>query len=360
MEVEKLVGLKQYSLNKGEKQKVLFPLLKELHFYHLKHSKEYAKIVDRLFPGNIETLADLPFLPVTLFKNFEIKSIEDKAVYKTLISSGTTGSTPSKIFLDTETANLQTSALSNIMQFILGKERLPMLIVDTDALIKDRTLFSARGAGVLGMSIFGKSHFYLMDKNMKVKEDELKQFLEKHQHERMLIFGFTFMVWEYLYEQDFDFRVDLSKAVLVHSGGWKKLIEKSVSNEIFKQKLHEKFGLNNIYNFYGMVEQVGSVFLECEKGYLHTPNFADVIIRNPIDFSVCKTGEEGLMQVLSALPKSYPGISLLTEDTGVVIGEDNCECGRKGKYFKVLGRVKKAELRGCSDTFAFNAEALNK
>ena len=234
-----------------------------------------------------------------------------------------------------------------------------MLVVDTEALIKDRTLFSARGAGVLGMSIFGKSHFYLMDKDMKIKEDAFKEFLNRHQNERILIFGFTFMVWEYLYEQFRGDGIDLSKAVLVHSGGWKKLIEKSVSNDIFKQKLHDKFGLKDIYNFYGMVEQVGSVFLECEKGYLHTPNFADIIIRNQMDFSVCKTGEEGLIQVLSVLPRSYPGISLLTEDLGIVIGEDNCACGRKGKYFNVLGRVKKAELRGCSDTFAFNSEALN-
>ena len=118
MEVDKLIALKQYSLNKEEKQKTLFPLLKELHSYHLKHSKEYAKIVERLFPGKVERMDDLPFLPVTLFKNFDMKSIEDKAIYKTLISSGTSGSSPSKIFLDTETANLQTQALSSIMQYI--------------------------------------------------------------------------------------------------------------------------------------------------------------------------------------------------------------------------------------------------
>jgi hypothetical protein len=35
----------------------------------------------------------------------------------------------------------------------------------------------------------------------------------------------------------------------------------------------------------------------------------------------------------------------------VILGEDDCKCGRKGKYFKVLGRIKKAKIRGCSDTF---------
>jgi hypothetical protein len=36
----------------------------------------------------------------------------------------------------------------------------------------------------------------------------------------------------------------------------------------------------------------------------------------------------------------------------VILGEDDCPCGRKGKYIKVLGRIRNAEIRGCSDTYA--------
>ena len=43
---------------------------------------------------------------------------------------------------------------------------------------------------------------------------------------------------------------------------------------------------------------------------------------------------KGLIQLFSLLPKSYPGHSLLTEDEGVLLGEDDCKCGRHGKYFK--------------------------
>lgn len=55
--------------------------------------------------------------------------------------------------------------------------------------------------------------------------------------------------------------------------------------------------------------------------------------------------------MLSLLPRSYPGHSLLTEDMGVLLGEDDCPCGRLGKYVRVTGRVPKAEVRGCSDTY---------
>ena len=100
-----------------------------------------------------------------------------------------------------------------------------------------------------------------------------------------------------------------------------------------------------------MVEQVGSIFVECEAGRLHAPSFADVIIRRPQDWSVADQGEEGLIQVLSCLPQSYPGHSLLTEDLGTLIGTDDCPCGRHGRTFSVSGRLPKAEVRGCSDTF---------
>ena len=59
----------------------------------------------------------------------------------------------------------------------------------------------------------------------------------------------------------------------------------------------------------------------------------------------------GIIQVLSVLPGSYPGHSLLTEDEGTLLGEDDCPCGRFGKYFKVSGRIRNAEIRGCSDTY---------
>ena len=86
-------------------------------------------------------------------------------------------------------------------------------------------------------------------------------------------------------------------------------------------------------------------------GHLHTSVYSDIIIRRAHDFSIADIGEKGIIQVLSILPYSYPGHSLLTEDEGILLGEDNCSCGRFGKYFKIVGRLQNAEIRGCSDTY---------
>ena len=165
------------------------------------------------------------------------------------------------------------------------------------------------------------------------------------------------MIWQHFYKELLRLRkegisFDLSNGILIHGGGWKKLISEAVSQEEFHARLKEACGLENIHDYYGMVEQTGCIYMQCEYGHLHASIFSDIIIRKPEDFSECGLGERGIIQVLSTIPESYPGHSLITEDEGILLGVDDCPCGRKGKYFKVIGRLKNAEIRGCSDTYA--------
>ncbi|MES2774855.1 MAG: acyl-protein synthetase [Bacteroidota bacterium] len=353
MRADKLFTIPPFSLNKTEKATALLPVLDELVQHHLEYCPPFGKYVQAagFKQRGYDNMEDIPFLPVSVFKNHQLKSIAEADVFKVLTSSGTTGQIPSKIFLDKDTANVQTKALAHIVTSVIGQERLPMLIIDSKSVLRDRASFSARGAGILGLSVFGKQHTYLLDDSYELNLTEVDKFLEVNNGKPMLLFGFTFMVWQFMFQLAEKRKVDLSQAILFHSGGWKKMIEMSVTNEIFKQTLNEKFGLKRAHNFYGMVEQVGSVFIENSEGHLHCSAFSDVIIRNPLDFSVMPHGEKGLIQVISVLPESYPGISLLTEDMGICHGEDNASNGWKGKYFSILGRAAKAELRGCSDTF---------
>jgi hypothetical protein len=145
--------------------------------------------------------------------------------------------------------------------------------------------------------------------------------------------------------------LDLSNGILIHSGGWKKLIDIAVDNAEFRKRFAEDTGLTQIYNYYGMIEQIGTVFLEGRSGNsLYCPDFADVIIRNPETWEEQPVGVPGVIEVISTLPRSYPGHVLLTEDLGVVHGVDDGDW--PGKRFSVLGRLPRAEARGCSDTFS--------
>lgn len=350
------LNIEPYSMTKDEKNRFLTECLGDLCRHHYMNCKEYKKMMDAQgFDVNcINSYYDIPFLPVRLFKEYELKSIDDELVRKTMTSSGTTGQQVSKIFLDKETSSNQTKTLTRIVSSYIGKKRLPMIILDTSALLKNREMFSARGAGILGFSMFAKDKFYALDENMELDIEGMKEFLEKHSGEEIFLFGFTFMIWQHFYRELLrtGYKPDLSKGTMIHGGGWKKLVSEAVSPEQFKKELKKVCGIERVYDYYGMVEQTGTIYMECECGHLHTPVFSDVIIRRAEDFSVADTGEEGLIEVVSILPKSYPGHVLLTEDSGVILGEDDCPCGRKGKYFKINGRIKNAEIRGCSDTYA--------
>ena len=350
-----LIAGDPFGLTQPEKERVLLEELNRLTRFHYAHSSSYRRLLD--VTGGLQearSLDQVPYLPIGLFKSHLLKSVPDEEVFKVLTSSGTTGQQVSRIVLDRETAALQSEALASIMGHVLGPRRLPMVIVDSRAILRDRKTFSARAAGVLGMMSFGRQHFFALDEEMRLDVEGLTAFLAEHGDAPFLIFGFTFMVWEYLYRPLTSSGLDLSQGVLIHSGGWKKLVEQAVSNAVFKQKLNEASGLARVFNFYGMVEQVGSVFLEGDDGALYPPSFADVIVRDPVTWEEAPVGQPGVLQVLSTLPGSYPGHSLLTEDLGVVHGVDDSTCGRGGKRFSVLGRVPKAELRGCSDTHAYS------
>jgi len=235
---------------------------------------------------------------------------------------------------------------------ILGKKRLPMLVIDTEAVFRDPATMSARGAGVLGLMKYGRNHVFALDEKLKPRPHAVRAFLEEFRGQPFFMFGFTFITWLNFYEEFKNKGFDLSLGTLIHSGGWKKMIDRAVGNEEYRASFKAAFGLERIYNFYGMVEQIGSIFLEGPEGLLHPPNFADVIIRDPESWAPLPNGREGVIQLLSLLPHSYPGHSVLTEDIGIIESEDCGTSGWSGKGLRIIGRVPKAELRGCSDVVA--------
>ena len=360
MTFNEILNIAPFELDKSRKNKLLTQRLRELTDFHDKHCREYHNILRAVnFDSEkVNLYNELPFLPVRLFKELELKSVNDSEIVKIMTSSGTTGQAVSKIFLDKITAMNQQRAMIKIVSDFTGSERMPMIIIDSPSVIKNRAMFSARGAGILGFSILGTEKIYALDENMQLNIKALREFLDINSGKKILLFGFTFMIWQYFYKalQNLSEKFNLSNGILIHGGGWKKLESESVSPSEFHDKLNEICGLDKIYNYYGMVEQTGCIYMQCEHGNLHASIFSDVITRRGFDFSECDIGENGIIQVVSVIPESYPGHSLLTEDEGVILGVDDCPCGRKGKYFRINGRLKRAELRGCSDTYAANIE----
>lgn len=354
--LEDFYQLEPYALNKKEKEQMLTSELIELTRMHREKCPEYNRLLTAIGydETKVQSYRDIPFYPVRMFKELDLLSIPREQIFKTMTSSGTTGQAVSKIYLDKENAGVPQKVMIKILNDYLGKKRLPILIIDTPSVLKDRKSFSARGAAILGLRVLGTEFVYALNDDMSLNQEVFEQFMDKHNGEKFLIFGFTFMVWQHFYKEllKLERKYDMSEAWLMQSGGWKKLRSEAITREDFKARMKEVCGLQHFLDHYGMVEQTGCIYAECECGHLHASIYSDVITRRYEDFSPCEIGEKGIIQVVSVLPRSYPGHSLLTEDEGVILGEDDCPCGRKGKYIQILGRMKSAELRGCSDTYA--------
>lgn len=343
-----------YGLNRKRKALVMLDSLQSLNRHHQGACPAYRQILEKLWKEqNFKSIETLPFLPVRLFKHERLLSVQQSEVVKTMTSSGTSGQSVSQIFLDKQTSAMQVKVLSRIMGEFIGPRRLPMLVIDCRDTMANRQKFSARTAGILGFSMFGRDVEFALDDDMSLNEERVSQFVKKHDGQPILLFGFTFIVWLHLLRwlESSKKYIQLENGILIHGGGWKQLQSQAVDPQEFKQRLRGVTGISHVHNYYGMVEQTGSVFMECEHNHLHASAWSEVIIRDPIDFTPLLPGQPGLIQLLSVIPRSYPGHSLLTEDEGVLLGIDDCPCGRLGAYFKVLGRIQNAETRGCSDTY---------
>ena len=350
-ELDALLATAPFALDDEGKRDRFAIALGQLTRHHRDQCPDYARILDILgFDGAApHRVEDFPFLPARLFKLRRLQSVADTAVHKVLTSSGTSGQAPSRIVLDGPTASLQSRLLAAIVGDFIGKARLPMLVIDAPATVKGRAAVSARAAAILGFSLFGRAPVHALGDDMALDWDRIDQFHAAHAHPPELQFG-TFVVWRHFVAalRAAGRRLPLERGVLIHGGGWKMLTDRAVDDAAFKAGLAEATGITRVHDYYGMVEQTGSIFMQCQAGRLHCPVQADVVIRGA-DFAPLPMGRRGLVELVSLLPRSYPGHVLLTEDEGTVVGLDDCPCGRLGKTLVVHGRAATAEIRGCSD-----------
>jgi phenylacetate-coenzyme A ligase PaaK-like adenylate-forming protein len=322
---------------------------KMLDYHHRVHCGEYGRFHDQEFPESHKAtkLEEMPFLPISAFKYFDLKSIADNDVYRVMFSSGTSGRR-SKVFLDRSTAKAQATELAKTLSEEFGGSRFPMITIQPKE--SSDTYFTASKAAQIGFSVMATKS---VDCSTTPTVEEITSFEDLRTNARdgvVIIFGFTYNVWSFLSHLKLvGIRDLLPNSILIHGGGWKKLEDKKVSASKFSKLAKDVLGAQRVANYYGLVEQTGTIFLECKFGNKHEPAVGAVIVRDPRTLHPLNQGEVGLIQVISSIQYSYPGHSILTEDLGSwSIGSD-CPCGNQGRILQVVGRAEHAEVRGCSD-----------
>jgi hypothetical protein len=358
--IESLLAEPPYGVDPQQRRRNLLALLKAELIYACDRNLRFRNYVEH-WPIDFRTakeIADLPYLPVGVFKaDPPLALVSAEEVKRTLTSSATTGQVPSRIVLDSATARRMTKGVLTIARDFIGSARRPYLVIDTPDNLAAQGQLGARGAAVQALGSFATEIVTCLragsNGDSTLDLEKLLGCAAKWKDAEVLVYGFTYVIWTQFVQtlQRQGITLNLPNVRVLHSGGWKRLLQQSVTREVFNHGVASVFGCapERSVDYYGMVENVGVIYPDCEHGNKHVPVFAEVIVRDPLTLVPVKAGERGLIQLCSVLPTSFPGFLLLTEDMAEVIADDDCPCGRRGTSFRFAGRVPKAEVRGCGN-----------
>ncbi len=354
-----------YAMPQRDKEDLLLRQLNELCARHMEGCPEYRSYIGGLNRRPpYEKLEAVPFIPVSIFKQFQLftRTDEDEhAKWKTIQSSSTSSGVPSQIFVDDRTALRQKISVQMIFNSYLGDARRPYIIFDAMETARGKSVLSARGAAIMSLMGYASQFFFvmdLMDGQLVLNEEKLRQAAAAAQAEgHFIAYGFTYILHqahERLHQLGCSFDGFGDRTYLIHSGGWKRLQHMAVDKPSFNRRVSAVWGVppDRVIDFYGLVEQSGVIYPDCAFGNKHVPYYADVIIREPHTLRPLPEGRVGLIQLVSALPLSAPNHAVITDDLGEIVSVDRCPCGRKGKAFQFRGRAPKVEVRGCGDVYA--------
>jgi hypothetical protein len=355
-----LLDAPPYAMDPGRRNDSLLRLFKRELEYACERSSQFSNYV-RHCPVSLaaaDNIADLPYLPVSVFKaNPPLSLVPASEVKRTLTSSSTSGQVPSRVVLDAATSRRMTKGVIAIIRDFVGAARRPYLVIDTQENLGRQSELGARGAAIQALGSFATEIVSCLRLDSRgelgLDLEKLLASAAKWKDAEVLVYGFTYVIWTQLVEtlKREGITLSLPNVHVLHSGGWKRLEQQAVTKDVFVRGVASVFGCpaDRVIDYYGMVENVGVVYPDCARGYKHVPAFAEVIIRDPLTLAPVEAGQQGLVQVCSVLPTSFPGFLLLTDDMGEIIGHDGCGCGRRGPHFRFLRRVPKVEVRGCGN-----------
>jgi hypothetical protein len=299
-------------------------------------------------------VADIPFLHAGVFKHVRFMTESPGIRHgRTLQSSATTSQTASTIVLDQQSSELQSRSTLAILRNFVGETKRPLLVLDAGNAVRRSGEVSARIAAAMSLRPLASDLRFLLDDATNPGSLKWQTALEVlRQHDDILIYGFTWILWLAwaLPEKSDEIKAALAgkRIHFVHSGGWKRLDSLKVSRQEFDaQLLAGLHPSSRVVDYYGLVEQVGIIYPLCEQGFRHVPRWAEVLVRRSVSLTPVEN-EVGQLQLLNTLALGAPYHSVLTEDLGRIVPGD-CGCGRQGRRFELVGRMPKAEVRGCAN-----------
>lgn len=301
----------------------------EVFRYQATYNPIYRQFVGLLgvSPSSVTNIADIPFLPITLFKKYLIQTgkWQPEVVFT---SSGTTAQSPSRHAFPSLSEYLS-NARKGFEHFYGRLDQYCIQALLPAYLERTGSSLVAMVNDFIQQSPYAESGFYLYDyQRLAGQLQSLKA-----QNIPTLLIGVSFALWDFA-EQ---FPMDLSSTLIMETGGMKGRREEITRNALHNI-LNTAFQTQQIHSEYGMTELCSQAYSKGDGLFLCAPTM-QVFIREVTDpFAAVSNGKAGVINIID-LANVNSCAFIATEDLGRKYNDGS---------FEVLGRLDSSDLRGCN------------
>ena len=290
----------------------------------------YGEYIDLLGvdPEKVDSIFNIPFMPVSFFRDHTVLTGEGPAA-RVFLSSGTTGVRQSRHYL--KDPAIYDRSLEEGFRLFYG----------------DPSKYVVMGLLPSYLEREGSSLIYMVNRLMQLSGNSLGGFfLNDHAAllrsverargagMKVLLIGVTFALLDLAEEQP----GDLSDLIILETGGMK-----GRRREMIREEVHEilmrAFGVSSVHSEYGMTELLSQAW-SSGGGLFTAPPWMKVLIRDSHD-PADHTDEPGAAGGISVidLANLWSCSFIATDDLGRM---------HPGGEFEVQGRFDEADIRGCN------------
>ncbi|MGI9526909.1 MAG: acyl transferase [Weeksellaceae bacterium] len=301
----------------------------ELFHFQAKHNLTYNKFIQFLGvnPLEIQEVMEIPFMPISFFKEFKIVSTEEPTS-KIFTSSGTTGSIPSKHYVaDIALYHRQLDAsfkhfYGDFQDYVVFP-LLPAYAERSGSSLIDMVDYWMTKTGQENKNYYLYNHKQLAQDLLEAKLGNKK----------VILIGVSFALIDFAE----NFPMDLEGVTIIETGGMK-----GRKKEITRQELHkilsQAFQVEHIQSEYGMTELLSQAYAQ-NNGLFQTPPWMQILLRDPEDpFSYVPQGKSGGINVIDFANVNSCAF-IATDDLGRYHADNQLE---------ILGRFDNSDVRGCN------------
>jgi hypothetical protein len=296
-------------------------------------------------PESIRHWRDIPALPTTAFKEYEVSSIPAEERIRVFHSSGTTGQAPSRHFHNAESLSVyEASLLPWFQQHFFDSQPAPMKLLFL-------TPETAPHSSLVHMFNTVRRNFGTPDSVFtgRIEADGLwsldleqtlavvREAVGENAPIGLLGTAFSFVqLLDHLQSAGQRFALPRGSRVM-ETGGYKGRT-RTVPRALFLLKLGRLLGVpaSHVLGEYGMSELSSQAYASA-AGIFRFPPWARACVISPETGAALEEDETGLLRVFD-LANIASVMAVQTEDLAV----------RRGDGFELLGRAASAEPRGCS------------